>query len=89
MTEEFVINLFRESFYTMFIVAGPILLTSLVIGLFISVLQAATSIQEVTLTFVPKMAAIAIILVIFLPWMMDVMKSFTVELMLKIPELAR
>jgi len=85
MTEDFVIHLFREAFYTTLIIASPILLVSLVIGLVISVLQAATSVQEVTLTFVPKIVAIAIVLVLTLPWMMDVMSTFTVDLFNQIP----
>lgn len=89
MTEEFIINLFREAFYTAMLVAAPILLVSLFVGLVISVFQAATSIQEFTLTFVPKIVAVAIVLVLLLPWMMDVLITFTVNLFQHIPELTR
>ena len=89
MTEEFVIHMFREAFYTMLIVAAPILVVSLIVGLVISVLQAATSVQEVTLTFVPKIIAIAVVLVLTLPWMMDVMTTFTVDLFSQIPGIGR
>jgi flagellar biosynthesis protein FliQ len=85
MTEDFVIHLFREAFYTALIIASPILLVSLVVGLMISVLQAATSVQEVTLTFVPKIVMIAIVLVLALPWIMDVMSTFTLDLFSHIP----
>ncbi len=89
MTEEFVIHMFREAFYTMLIVSAPILVVSLIVGLVISVLQAATSVQEVTLTFVPKIIAIAVVLVLTLPWMMDVMTTFTIDLFSQIPGIGR
>jgi flagellar biosynthesis protein FliQ len=89
MTEDFVIHMFREAFYTMLIVAAPILVVSLIVGLVISVLQAATSVQEVTLTFVPKIIAIAVVLVLTLPWMMDVMTTFTIDLFSQIPGIGR
>jgi flagellar biosynthetic protein FliQ len=88
MTEDFVVNLFREAFYTAMLVSAPILLISLFIGLLISVFQAATSIQEYTLTFVPKLIAVAVVTVLFLPWMMDVLVNFTVNLFQHIPTLA-
>jgi flagellar biosynthetic protein FliQ len=89
MTEVFVTHMFREAFYTMLIVAAPILVVSLIVGLVISVLQAATSVQEVTLTFVPKIIAIAIVLVLTLPWMMDIMTTFTIDLFSQIPGIGR
>ena len=58
MTEQFVTYLFREAFYTTLLVSAPMLILSLLVGLVISVFQAATSIQEFTLTFVPKIIAI-------------------------------
>lgn len=88
MTEEFVVNLFREAFYTALLVSAPILIVSLVVGLLISIVQAATSIQEFTLTFVPKIVLVAIILVLTLPWMMEVMITFTLNLFHQIPTLA-
>jgi len=87
MTEEFVVNLIRETMYTMLLIASPVLLVSLIVGLIISILQAATSIQEVTLTFVPKVIVIAIVLVLTLPWMMDVLVSFTISLFQQLPTL--
>lgn len=85
MTEEFVVNLIRETMYTMLLISSPVLLVSLIVGLIISILQAATSIQEVTLTFVPKVIVIAIVLVLTLPWMMDVLVSFTINLFQQLP----
>jgi flagellar biosynthetic protein FliQ len=80
MTEEFIIHLAREVFFTAFIIAAPILVASMVIGLIISIFQAATSISEMTLTFVPKLVVAGIVLVIALPWIIDVLVGFTVNL---------
>ena len=85
MTEEFIIHLIRESFYTVLLVSAPILLVSMVVGLVISIFQAATSIQEFTLTFVPKLIVLAVMLVITLPWMMETLISFTLSLFTQIP----
>ncbi len=87
MTEEFVVNLIRETMYTMLLISSPVLLVSLIVGLIISILQAATSIQEITLTFVPKVVVIAIVLVLTLPWMMEVLVSFTINLFQQLPTL--
>lgn len=88
MSEQFIVYLVREAFYTTLLVSAPILLLSLVVGLVVSVVQAATSIQEFTLTFVPKLLVIAVVTVLTLPWMMDVMISFTANLFNQIPSLA-
>ncbi len=85
MTEEFIIHLMRETFYTILLLSAPVLIVSMIIGLLISVLQAATSIQEFTLTFVPKLIAVAVVVVLTLPWMMDIMKAFTVSIFQQIP----
>jgi flagellar biosynthetic protein FliQ len=82
-----VVHLFREAFYTMLLVSSPVLVLSLVIGLIIAVFQAATSIQEITLTFVPKIIVVAIVTVLTLPWMMEIMISFTLNVFHQIPAL--
>jgi flagellar biosynthetic protein FliQ len=89
MSEQMVVYLFREAFYTTLLVSAPMLVLSLVVGLVIAVFQAATSIQEITLTFVPKIIAVAVIAVLTLPWMMEVMVSFTVNVFNQIPGLGR
>ena len=89
MSEEFIVHMFREAFYTALLVSAPILLASLVVGLVISIFQAATSVQEFTLTFVPKVVVVAIILVLMLPWMIDTMVDFTQNLFQQIPMLSR
>lgn len=89
MSEQFVVYIFREAFYTTLLVSSPILLLSLVVGLLISIVQAATSIQEFTLTFVPKVIVVAVVTILTLPWMIDLMVSFTTNLFHQIPAMAR
>lgn len=89
MNVEFVVHLFREAFYTAMVVSAPVLVISLVVGLIISVLQAATSIQEFTLSFVPKLVAIAVVLILALPWMIDTLVGFTTNLFQQIPTLIK
>jgi flagellar biosynthetic protein FliQ len=85
MNEQMVVYLFREAFYTMILVSSPMLVLSLIVGLIIAIFQAATSIQEVTLTFVPKIVIVAIVAVLTLPWMMEVMIAFTITIFNQIP----
>lgn len=70
-------------------IALPLLGVALVVGVVISIIQAVTQIQEQTLSFVPKLLAIAAVLVIGGPWMVDVMTSYTRDLWLSIPDLVR
>ena len=87
--EDVIIQLGQDALKTMAILSAPMLLSTLVIGLIISIFQALTQINENTLTFVPKMIVIAIIIVLAGPWMMDVMKSYTVNLFENIATMAR
>ncbi len=80
MSEEFVIQIVRDAFYYIIIIVGPLLLVSLVVGLIISIFQAATSISEQTLTFVPKLIAVFVVIVLLLPYMINSMKTFTYEI---------
>jgi len=79
MTEELVIDLFKDVFYTIFIILLPILGVSLVVGIIVSIFQAATSIQEMTLTFVPKILVTAVTIIFLLPWIIDKMVAITVK----------
>ena len=79
MTEGTVIHLARETISLVLLLAGPLLLVSLAVGLAVSIFQAATQIQEQTLTFVPKLVAILITLLVLGGWMMNTMLSFTVN----------
>lgn len=80
MTEELIVSLGRNTLETTALVAAPMLVGALVIGLVISVLQAITQINEATLTFIPKMAIVALVFVIAAPWMLDVVSQFTIGL---------
>ena len=80
MTPEMVIQLARRSFEATLMLAAPLLIFSLVVGLVISIFQAVTSINEATLSFVPKIVAVMVAMVIFFPWMMSYMSDFTREI---------
>lgn len=82
-----VIAIVKDAFYYVIITAGPLLLVSLIIGLGISIFQAATSISEQTLTFVPKMLAVFIVSVLILPFIISTLKDYTIELINMIPNL--
>ncbi|GFO58575.1 flagellar biosynthetic protein FliQ [Geomonas silvestris] len=80
MTPELVVQLGRRSFEAVLMLSAPMLICALVVGLLISIFQAVTSINEATLVFVPKIAAVMIAMVIFFPWMMSFMSDFTREI---------
>ncbi len=89
MNIEFIVFIFREALYTMLLLAAPVLIVSLIVGLVISIIQAATSIQEFTLTFIPKIVITALVIVFMLPWMIDLLVSFTTNLYNQIPMLIK
>ncbi len=85
MTIELLNQISRQTFTTILLVGGPVLLVSLVIGLMIALFQAVTSLQEMTLTFVPKIIAVFITLLVALPWMVKVLVGFTESIFNSIP----
>ena len=85
MSIEFVKEVSFEVFKTILMVSGPVLFISLIVGLFISFLQAITQIQEFTLTFVPKIIAVFLSIFVLLPWLSRVLISFTTGIIEKIP----
>lgn len=87
MSEAFVIGIARDAFYTMFVVSAPALVVSIVVGLMISIFQAATSINEMTLTFVPKILAIAVVCILLLPFIIQNMVQFAQHIFNLIPNL--
>lgn len=89
MTPEFVIGFARQAIEAALMLSLPLLAVSLIVGVLISVLQAATQIQDATLTFVPKMIAMFIALLVAFPWLMDKMVSFTRDLINNIPNVIR
>ncbi len=76
MTEGQVLDIIRDSIYTLLMVALPLLLVSLCIGLAISIFQTVTSIQEQTLTFIPKIVGVFIALILVGPWMLSVLTEY-------------
>ena len=80
ITQDAVLDIAREAIYTIVIVSAPLLLVSLVVGLIISIFQTVTSIQEQTLTFVPKILMVFITMLLVGSWMMNTMISFVQEL---------
>ena len=87
MSIGFAVNLIRGGALQALMIAAPLLLVGLLVGLIISIFQATTSIQEQTLTFVPKIAAILGALILFGPWIVTSMVQFTLRLFGRIPEL--
>lgn len=87
MTPESVMDIARSALYVTVLVAAPLLLSALVIGLLIGILQAATQIQEMTLSFIPKLIALAAAIAIAGPWMLETWVSFTENLFMDIPSL--
>lgn len=80
MTENLIIDMFVQVLVLIIKVSAPMLLVSLVVGLIISILQTITSIQEQTLTFVPKLLAILLTIIIAGNWILTTLKEFTIEL---------
>ncbi|WP_141433429.1 flagellar biosynthesis protein FliQ [Bacillus sp. 03113] len=80
MTSEAVISIAERGIMTVLIVCGPLLLIALVVGLIISIFQAATQIQEQTLAFVPKIIAVLLGIIFFGPWMLSKMLSYANEI---------
>ena len=88
MTTEWVLGLGREAVTLTLMVASPMLLLGLIVGVTVSILQAVTQIQEMTLTFVPKIVAVAVAFLVFFPWILGMVVSFTSRLFISLPTLA-
>ena len=89
MTPETVIDIGREALMLTLLISAPPLLAGLAVGLIISIFQAVTQIQEFTLTFIPKILAVFIATMIFLPWMLQVFLGYTTNLFIQIPILSK
>ncbi|MCC6136019.1 MAG: flagellar biosynthesis protein FliQ [Gammaproteobacteria bacterium] len=87
MTPETIITLGQRALELAVLVSAPLLLTALVVGVLISLFQAATQINEMTLSFVPKLLALVVVLLLAGPWMLELLISFTQNLMKDIPNL--
>jgi flagellar biosynthetic protein FliQ len=89
MNPEFAAEILKQVIYHALTLAAPVLLTGMVIGLCISLFQSVTSIQEQTLTFVPKALGIVTMLVILLPWMLRTLIEFATAVIEKMPQMAQ
>ncbi|NCN95136.1 MAG: flagellar biosynthesis protein FliQ [Bdellovibrionales bacterium] len=89
MSEDLILQLGHETLKTTALLATPMLLGALLVGLVISVLQAITQINEATLTFIPKMIIVGVIFLLAAPWMLDVLQGFTVGLFENMAEMVR
>ncbi len=89
MTPEFVVNLAGEAIKITLLLSAPLLGVGLVIGLLIAILQATTQIQEMTLTFVPKIVLVLLTLLAAMPWMLSKLMSFTSNLIISIPQIIK
>lgn len=89
MSENFVVGVIKDGLTTVIAVSAPVLLISMTIGLIISIFQATTQIQEQTLTFVPKIIAVFVSIIIFGAWMLHMLVGFAQRMWSSIPSLIR
>ena len=87
MTPDVVVDIAQEALYVTALLAAPMLLTALGVGLLIGMVQAATQIQEMTLSFIPKLIGVAVALIVAGHWMIALVVNFTEELYFNIPSL--
>jgi flagellar biosynthetic protein FliQ len=89
MTGAAVVELMQRALTVALTVGGPLLIVALVVGILVTLVQAVTQVQEQSLTFVPKLLAVALVFLVTLPWMLRGMVSFTVQLLRSLPGAAR
>jgi len=89
MTDATVLDIGHKALMLVVMISAPVLGFGLVVGLIVGIFQAATQIHEMTLTFVPKIIAVVIAMVIFGPWMLKQITDFTTGLLLSVPHLVR
>lgn len=89
MSPDFVTGFFMEALKIAILLAAPMLGAGLIVGLVVSMFQAATQINEMTLVFIPKMLAVGVALLVFFPWMLELIIDFTQNVFLNIPNFAR
>ena len=87
MNLEMAINMGQNTLYSVLILSGPVLLTALLVGSLVSLLQAVTQIQEITLVFVPKIIAVFLVLALAGGWMLNTAVSFGVEMFASIEQM--
>jgi len=89
MTTEFAIELLKAMIYQALAISAPILIAAMIVGLAVSLFQAVTTINEQTLTFVPKALAVTGVLLLLLPWIMRSLIEFTTAVIQKMPQMVQ
>jgi flagellar biosynthesis protein FliQ len=87
MTPDMVLDIGQRALTVTSLLAGAILMPALVVGLIVAMFQAATQINEMTLTFIPKLIIVVVVLMMAGPWMLQLITDFTIELFESVPEL--
>jgi flagellar biosynthetic protein FliQ len=87
MNQDTVINLATQAMMLSLKIAGPVLLMGLIVGLLVSIFQAVTSIQEQSLSFIPKIVGVAVLIVVLGPWMLNQIVTYAQNLYLSIPSM--
>lgn len=87
MTPEYVVDIGRQAIETVLMVAGPMLIVALLVGLVVSIFQAATQINEQTMTFIPKIVGVFVTLLLFAPWMIQKVTAFLVMIFNQLPNI--
>ncbi len=85
MTADFIVGITKDALQMTVMLAAPVLGVGLVLGLLVSIFQAVTQLQEMTLTFIPKFLGVSLVLVILSPWMLELLVSYTTTLIENIP----
>mgnify|MGYP001350298555 CR=1 FL=1 len=80
MNQDMILKLAKDTFQVTLMVSGPMLIVSLVVGIIVSIAQVVTSIQDMTLSFVPRIIAVFLAFLITFPWVMNIMLAFTTQL---------
>lgn len=89
MSQEMVLQIINKAIMTTLMVSAPLLISGLVVGLIVAIFQAVTQIHEMTLTFIPKILAIFVTLIVLLPWMLGKFISFSTQIFNSIPTFSR
>jgi flagellar biosynthetic protein FliQ len=89
MNADFALDIGKQALILVLLLGAPMLLLGLAVGVTISILQSVTQIQEMTLTFVPKIVVVVLSLIFFGPWMLRLLTSFSLQLFERLPDLAR
>jgi flagellar biosynthetic protein FliQ len=89
MTQDVILKLAKDTLQVTLLVSGPLLIVSLIVGILVSIAQVVTSIQDMTLSFVPRVIAVFVTFLLLFPWAMSILTSFTYRLLGHLETFAR